>query len=479
MERRVAQGPAAPGPGLGAHWLDLVPSALIGFGLFALALWVYWWPGNERYYDHFVWQALAFLDGRAAIEWPVPGNEYFQDVYPLRGPGGEPTGYALLPFPPLPALVLLPVVALYGIATDEQAVSVVLGAVDVVLCWWMLGRLAVSRDIRLAVTVFFAFGTVFWYSAQLGTTWYFAHVVAIGLLLLALGLALGGDGTADEELDDPPGAGGIAAGLAALRRPLTLLDGRQFVVGLLFGLACTARLSILVGAPFFMLVGSGGTWLRRSVSAGLGAAIPVSLLLAYNLTTTGEVFHPGYEYQYQLEAYGWRELGYNADWAIEDPRYIPQNAAIAFLSAPVLFPTEVPMTLGGGRQLCTDALAARGLFDEDCPIALPRDIGMSVILTSPAYLLGLAAAARAWRSRLAAGAVAAILGIGLLNLMHFSQGWVQFGYRFANDIVVFALPLVALGIARRGGLDRWSLGLIAVSLAVNHWGVTWGNMLGW
>ena len=39
--------------------------------------------------------------------------------------------------------------------------------------------------------------------------------------------------------------------------------------------------------------------------------------------------------------------------------------------------------------------------------------------------------------------------------------------------------LVALGIARRGGLDRWSLGLIAVSLAVNHWGVTWGNMLGW
>ena len=31
--------------------------------------------------------------------------------------------------------------------------------------------------------------------------------------------------------------------------------------------------------------------------------------------------------------------------------------------------------------------------------------------------------------------------------MHFSQGWVQFGYRFSNDFAPFALILVALGIA--------------------------------
>ena len=31
----------------------------------------------------------------------------------------------------------------------------------------------------------------------------------------------------------------------------------------------------------------------------------------------------------------------------------------------------------------------RGLFDPECPLAVPNDIGMSVILTSPAYLLAL------------------------------------------------------------------------------------------
>ena len=32
--------------------------------------------------------------------------------------------------------------------------------------------------------------------------------------------------------------------------------------------------------------------------------------------------------------------------------------------------------------------------------------------------------------------------------MHFSQGWVQFGYRFSNDVAPFALVLVALGFER-------------------------------
>ena len=66
---------------------------------------------------------------------------------------------------------------------------------------------------------------------------------------------------------------------------------------------------------------------------------------------------------------------------------------------------------------------------------MPRDIGMSILLTSPAYLLALpgAAAVRA-EPRWSPGAVLAILVVVLVNLMHFSQGWVQFGYRFSNDV---------------------------------------------
>jgi hypothetical protein len=482
IERSEAvDGPAAALDSLAA-WLDRLPSIALGVGLVALALAAYWLPGTDRFYNHFVWQAEAFLHGTAVIDWPVQpsatnaGDAYFQDVYPMRLLTGDPsTPGALLPFPPLPAVVLMPFVALWGLATDHRAVSVGLGALDVGIAWWALGRLRVSRRIRLATTIFFAFGTVFWYAAQLGTTWFFAHVVAVTLALQAIGVALGGDPGADDELGAATQLGAALRG--ALRAPLATIDRRQLLAGVLFGLACTARLTVVFGAPFFLFVGSGGSWLRRGLSAGVGAAVPVAALLAYNVATTGHVFHPGYDYQYQIEARGYPSLGYNPDWAIEDVRYLPQNLAIFLAEPPMLLPDTTPSSVAP-QPVCTDPGAQRGLFDKDCPLATPRDVGMSILLTSPAYLL-LIPALRGRRSRLVAGAALAVGTIALVNLMHFSQGWVQFGYRFSNDFVPFALPLVALGMARRSGVGVLGVALIGLSVVVNLWGVIWGNVLGW
>jgi len=463
-----------------------VPALLIGAGLVALALAAYWLPGSDRFYNHFVWQALAFLDGRTTIDWPVDlggfpnGNDWMQDIYPLSELTGDPsTPGALLPFPPLPAILLVPFVAIWGLATDIRAVSVVFGAIDVGLAWWMLGRLRISGRIRLATTVFFGFGTVIWYAAQLGTTWFFAHVVAVAFILLAVGVALGADPDVDDEVEALAPASSVATSLVdQLRRPLALVDRRQLLAGLLFGLACTARLPVVFGAPFFMLVGGGGTWLRRSVSAGIGAVIPVAVLLTYNVATTGHFLHPGYDWQYQREATGYPSLNYHPDWGIEDPRYLPQNLEIMFLSAPAILPELEPGPFGDGDPVCTEPGATRGLFDPSCPLAQPRAIGMSIILTSPAFLLAIPAL-RSRRSRLVAGAYLAILAIAFINLMHFSQGWVQFGYRFSNDFVVFALVLVAIGMQRRGGVGLLGAGLIAAAVVVNLWGVVWGNILGW
>ena len=80
-----------------------------------------------------------------------------------------------------------------GLATDDQLLFTILAAIDVALCWWMIGRLRVSTAVRVGTTVFFAFGTAFWYTAQNTTTWYQAHIVAVGLTMLAVGLALGAD----------------------------------------------------------------------------------------------------------------------------------------------------------------------------------------------------------------------------------------------------------------------------------------------
>src|SRR5207244_490815 len=143
----VAEGAAGTRPlDTLLDWLDRLPALLVGAGLVAAALAAYWLPGSERYYNHFVWQAEAFLHGTAVIEWPVNlggfprGNDWMQDVYPLSQLTGDPTTPgALLPFPPLPAILLIPFVAVWGLATDIRAVSVVLGAIDVGLAWWALG----------------------------------------------------------------------------------------------------------------------------------------------------------------------------------------------------------------------------------------------------------------------------------------------------------------------------------------------------
>jgi hypothetical protein len=447
---------------------------------------------TERFYDHFVWQASAFLEGHAAIRYPVPGsaetvgNRFFQDVLPVATSDGVPRG--LLPFPPLPAVLLVPLVAAWGLATDDQAAFALLAGVDVGICWWMLGRLAVRPSVRLSVTIFFAFGTVFWYAAQVATTWYQAHIVAVGLLMLAVGLALGADPAAadDGRRIDHPGAKGIRNPLRPWSwRDHLAVDGRQFVAGMLFGLACTARLSIVFAAPFFLLVGSGGGAWRRGWSAGLGAALPIGLLLAYNVATAGTLVHPAYDYLYRLETVAYPSLGYHADWSLEDPRYVPQNAAIMFLATPDVFPATLPDALGvAATPVCLEPGVARGLFDVSCPLAVPRDIGMSVLLTSPAYLLLLPALRRYGRSRLVTGATIAIVLVVLVNLMHFSQGWVQFGYRFSNDVVPLALVLVAIGAERLVASGRaWAMplvaGLVVASIAVNAWGMTWGSLLGW
>jgi hypothetical protein len=104
-----------------------------------------------------------------------------------------------------------------------------------------------------------------------------------------------------------------------------------------------------------------------------------------------------------------------------------------------------------------------------------------VILTSPAYLLAAGALRRYGRSRLVTGAFLAILIVAVVNLMHFSQGWVQFGYRFSLDFLPWALLVLALGLERLRA--TWAIVgggvLVALSVGVNLWGVVMGNALGW
>ncbi|HEY1167624.1 MAG TPA: hypothetical protein VGE81_01390 [Candidatus Limnocylindrales bacterium] len=603
-----AERPAEEAIGTGG-WAGL-SGRLWGIGLVILCLIVYYFsqPNRGNTYLHFVLQAQSWLEGKTAI--PTPG---YQDVMPILDSSGQPTGLGIIPFPPLPAWVDLPFVAIWHLATNEQLLATVFAAIDVGIAYWMLGYLRVRHDIRVLTSLFLGLGTVLWYAAAIGSTWFFAHVVALACLLISLGLAL----SADRDASDPqplrdvvagirrfglPGgrltlallvalagllgillvlagagtppaaldsglveaAGGtpaavmagvglllgivaaalafvvagkpavlapfailvvVVAGLPALlmagavapsillvidailvvavvglwsqliRRPnrvdramaglqtaLSSPEAVQVAAGIFFGLAVTARLTILLGFPFLMLVGGGGTWLRRGLLAGAGAAVPLVTLLVVTYATSGYLFNPAYVFQYhkELQEYG-AVLGYNAGWAISDIRYVPHNLMIMLFGAPEITPPTVGVYGPDyGTAACVTS-TARGLFDSSCPLVMPNAVGTSILLTSPAYLLGLLA----WRplggakiDRATAGATIAVLAIAVVNLMHFSQGWVQFGYRFSNDFAPFALILVAVGASRLG--RRWPVVLlVAASIVVNFWGTTWGVILGW
>ncbi|HYO43481.1 MAG TPA: hypothetical protein VES19_09825 [Candidatus Limnocylindrales bacterium] len=462
-------------------------SWLVGLGLVLLAAVLYWISNPEHFnlYNHFVWQADAFLQGRAWFPYPVPDggdippNWWFQDVYPLTLPDGTPDGRVLLPFPPLPAIVLLPFVAIWGLATDQEAVALGLGALGVGLAWWMLGGLRLRATVRALTTAVFATGTVWWWATAVGSTWYLAHLVAADIALVAVGVALRHDPEAATQRIAEERRG-LAGGLQAAAWPL---DRSQILVGFLLGLAVTARLPLIFAAPFFILVGGGGSGARRLLSAAVGGVLPVAALLVYTFVTTGSVLHPGYDFQYQLEAEGYETLGYNAEWSVEDVRYIPQNLGIMVGALPVIAPDVLPDTLGVGPvvPLCSAPDAARSLFDVDCPLAVPIDLGTSVLLSAPGLLLSLLALRRHGLARLGLATVAAVVLVATFNLAHFSQGWVQWGYRFSLDFLPFLLPMVALGAARPsdGRVRVLAVVLLLAGGFINLWGVTWGQLLAW
>jgi hypothetical protein len=71
--------------------------------------------------------------------------------------------------------------------------------------------------------------------------------------------------------------------------------------------------------------------------------------------------------------------------------------------------------------------------------------------------------------------------IAVPTLLYYSQGWVQFGYRYLMDYLPFLMILTALGF--EDNQSRTSLRikvlLVIISVAAGFWGRYWGTRLGW
>jgi len=118
-----------------------------------------------------------------------------------------PFSYQLHPI--LPALLLMPFTAIWGMDTNQTIFSIVFGALDVALAWRLLGRFRLTVNARAWLTIFFGAGTIVWYETIHGTSWGVSMVVAIAMTLFAL----------DETFDKSrPLVVGSFAALAALAR---------------------------------------------------------------------------------------------------------------------------------------------------------------------------------------------------------------------------------------------------------------------
>ncbi|HLE82158.1 MAG TPA: hypothetical protein VJA25_12800, partial [Dehalococcoidia bacterium] len=108
----------------------------------------------------------------------------------------------------------------------------------------------------------------------------------------------------------------------------------------------------------------------------------------------------------------------------------------------------------------------------------PSPYGMSVLLTSPAFIYAGFVKRKSW---LKPSLWIAIAFVSLPLLLHYSQGWVQFGYRFLLDFAPFLLILTAFGFDDNDspGARRLQVALVAVAIVAGFWGRHWANELGW
>jgi hypothetical protein len=368
-------------------------------------------------FNHFALQAEAWLRGRLDLGGPPPSHTGNNDFSRFDGKW-------FVPFPPFPALLLLPAVALAGSAQalSDGCIFLLLAGVTPALLFLALEKL--SRSARserserenLLLAFAFAFGSVYFFCAEQGTVWYAAHVVGAALAALYLLAAI--------DAERPLLAGTALALGFATRTPLLFAFPLFFLE--LFRVRHPSGLNALsnVRTAFRELDRRG--YLRDTLLFVAPVAAVFALTLWHNAARFGEPFEVGYRYLDVI----WRAR--IEKWGLFSYHYLGRNLGVITSSLPWLGSADAPIRVSGH--------------------------GLALWLTTPAYFWLL------WPRRTHAPHFALLLTaafVAIPTLLYQNTGWVQFGYRFSNDYAVFLFALLAVG-GRRLGLGFWVVTVFAV-----------------
>ena len=334
-----------------------------------------------------------------------------------------------VPFGPFPAILLMPMVAIFGAVQSDiwqPIVNAGLAAIDLGLCWWLAARLGVRSLVdRVWLVLLFGFSTQIWWVTTRGGVWHTGHLVATGLTLMAL------------------------IELFGRRRPL--------IVGLLGGAAFLTRAPLLLAMPIYALM-------LRSVDSAVAAGRSVvhrwrPMIIDWVVLTLGFLPFGIFALWYNAVRFGSPfESGYGLaslpDWlvALRDQglfslSHLGMNIDYLFLHTPTQIPTF--------------------------PFFKPDGLGLSILITSPGLFWAIRANWFNRRSWLLLGALVLTL---VPNLLYYGGGWLQYGYRYALDAVPFAMALCCIAAARHGVGWIWRIAII-FGLIVGAGGVYWAYHL--
>jgi hypothetical protein len=347
-------------------------------------------------YNNYVLLAQALLAGHTWIDWPgayIDALAYNGQHYVIEAP--------------LPALLLLPLVASFGVHANQTLLGAVLAAIAVGAAWELGERFAVPRPNIAWICAFLLAGTDLLWCAIFGDVWFLAHVSACCFTMLAL-----------VEL-----AGKRRGGLVALWAVC----------------AIESRFSMIAAVPvyaYLLLVPRPGDK-RQMIRACTGFAgvliAAAGCWVAYNVARWGT----------------WNDIGYTA-WYHQDQVGMPTGSPFRLEYLPMQlwsffgqWPTRLP----------------------SFPWLRPELSGVALTWTSPALLLALFARSP-WRWTLALWIAALLTAIP--NFLYYVNGFAQFGMRHALDFEPFLIALMLLAVRVR--FPRWAYVLSAYSIVAGFWG---------
>jgi hypothetical protein len=382
-------------------------------------------------FNHFALLADAWLQGRLDLGGPPPDYTGHNDFAVFQG-------RTYVSFPPFPAVLIAPLVAVAGSphAVRDGRFFLAFTGVGPAVLFLALEKLSRGGRSRrteaenLALALLFAFGTVYWFSAVQGTVWFAAHVVGVALASIYLYASIDAA---------HPIVAGLALGLGfATRTPL----GFAFP----FFLHEAYRAATLEDPPPDGAAANVGradarALLDKLALFALPASIALGVILWHNRTRFGDPF----EFGHRFLAIGWRTR--IEKWGLFSYHYLGRNLAIVASNLPYTKVAGVPFQINVH--------------------------GLALWITSPFFVWAVwprRASSTFWALALTALAVAAP------SLLYQNSGWIQFGYRFSNDFAPFVIALIAVG-GRRLSPPFWLLAAIAV--VVNGFGALTFQRAGW